>query len=884
MSRPSRSTATESIRLADYAPPAFLVDAVDLVFDLRPDTTRVKSRLMIRRNPAAFDRSVPLRLDGENLELVALALDGDALGTNRYRLDSDALVIADLPDECTIDIETSIRPSSNTELSGLYVSGGNFCTQCEAEGFRRITFFPDRPDVMARYTTTILADREQYPVLLSNGNPVDRGLSAEGRHWARWEDPHPKPSYLFALVAGRLTAFEDRFVTRSGRIVSLAIWVREEDLPRCKHAMESLKAAMEWDERVFGLEYDLEIFNIVAVADFNMGAMENKSLNIFNTRYVLAAQETATDSDFRGVERVIAHEYFHNWTGNRVTCRDWFQLSLKEGLTVFRDQEFMADRHGRGAMRIEDVHVLRATQFPEDDGPLAHPVQPDSYLEINNFYTATVYNKGAELVRMIRTLIGAEAFRRGMDLYFERHDNHAVTIGDFVGAMQDASDVDLGRFRHWYVQAGTPQIEIDDAYDPATGTLRLTVTQLTAPTPGQPDKQPLLIPLAIGLLGETGEELPARAPGEPAAFAGTRILTVSEARQSFEFTDLPSRPQVSPLRGFSAPVKLKAIPPERLKILALYETDSFARWDAVQRYALDVLLDLVRDRRRGDALTLDGGLVEIIGKIIADAPADPALAAEALSLPGETRIADKMDQVDVDAIHAAREFVRTGIGAALREALLETYRGLAETGLFSIESRAMGRRALRNACLFYLGAAADAFSIELATRQFESAGNMTDVLAALHVLNNHDGPERAAALDRFQARWRDDDLVLDKWFALQAVSSLPGTLDRVEELTLHPAFDLRNPNRARALVGAFTQGNPLHFHERSGRGYGFLARKVLELDAINPQIAARMVQPLGQWRRYDAQRQGLMRAALERIIDTSALSRNTFEMASKSLG
>jgi aminopeptidase N len=878
MSRPVRSASTpKTVRLAEYAPPAFLVDAVDLVIDLDEDGTTVRSRLTIRRNGPG-----PLRLDGEGLALVACALDGETLGPNRYQLDETGLTLPDLPDLCTLDIETRIHPESNTALSGLYKSGGNFCTQCEAEGFRRITFFPDRPDVMARYTTTIVADRQRYPVLLSNGDKVDGGEVADGRHWAQWVDPHPKPSYLFALVAGDLVALHDRFVTKSGRDVALAIWVRHHDLPKCRHAMDSLKASMAWDEQVFGLEYDLDTFNIVAVADFNMGAMENKGLNVFNARYVLAAPATATDADYQGIERVVAHEYFHNWTGNRVTCRDWFQLSLKEGLTVFRDQQFMCDRHGLGVKRIEDVRVLRGIQFPEDDGPLAHPVQPDSYIEINNFYTATVYNKGAELVRMIQTLIGRDAFRRGMDLYIGRHDNQAVTIEDFLAAMQDASGVDLTGFRLWYQQAGTPEIDVEEAYDKETASFRLSITQHTRPTPGQPVKAPLPIPIALGLLGPDGAEQSWRLPGEPTAIPGTRVVTVTEQRQTIFCEDVHERPVPSLFRGFSAPVKLRFTAVERLKFLARYETDLFARWDAGQRYALQLLSGLVGDIQAGTAPVLDPDLIEIVRSALHHD--DPAFAAEAMTLPGEQRIADEMPLVDVAAIHAARRFVRAGIGAALAPDLLATYQALDADGPYRVNPADMGRRALRNLCLSLLAAADTDDAVALAKAQFDAGNNMTDVLAALQVLNDCDRPERTAALAEFYQRWSGDDLVIDKWFTIQATASLAGAIDRVEALSHHPDFDLRNPNRVRALIGAFAQGNPLHFHDANGRGYAFLVDKILSVDRLNAQIAARLVQALGPWRRHEPGRRALMRTALERILAAPELSRNTFEMASKSLG
>jgi aminopeptidase N len=875
----------QPVRLADYQPPAYLIDTVDLVFELGTEDTRVKSRLRIRRNPGVAERGAALNLDGEALELVSLALDGEPLGANRYQLKPEGgLILADVPDAFTLDVETRIAPQSNTALSGLYVSGGNFCTQCEPEGFRRITYFIDRPDVMARYTTTITAEKARYPVLLANGNPVERGDVDARRHWAKWVDPHPKPSYLFALVAGDLVAVEDRFTTRSGKDVALAIWVRRGDEDKCAHAMASLKKAMRWDEEVFGLEYDLDVFNIVAVSDFNMGAMENKGLNIFNTRYVLAKPETATDADYENIESVIAHEYFHNWTGNRVTCRDWFQLSLKEGLTVFRDQEFSADQGSRAVRRIGDVRTLRAIQFPEDDGPLAHPVRPHSYIRIDNFYTPTVYNKGAELVRMIHTLLGRDGFRRGMDLYIRRHDNQAVTIEDFVAAMQDAGGVDLSQFKRWYEQAGRPEITIEDRWDKATKSYELSIAQKVPPTPGQAEKLPMLIPLAMGLLGPDGAELPTRLEEEAGSQEGTRVLPLAEARESFRFVDVPSPPVPSLLRGFSAPVKLKDVPLERLKFLAINDPEPFARWEAGQQVATCALLDRIEAYRSGaKAAPLDPDLVTALRCILADADRDPAFAAEALALPSETFLADQLAVVDVDAIHAARESARVELGRALSMELASAYVTLADAGPYRIEGAAIGRRALRNTCLSYLAAADVEKGAALAKAQFDTRANMTDVLAALTVLTDLDRPERPAALARFYAAWSRDELVIDKWFALQARSSLPGTPNRVRELTMHPAFERKNPNRVRALVGAFAQGNQIRFHDASGAGYVFLADEVITLDPINPTTAARLVQALGAWRRHDPARQALMQRQLERVLATPDLSKNTYEMVSKSL-
>jgi aminopeptidase N len=879
-------TAPQAVRLVDYKPPAFLIDSVDLAFDLGEEKTTVKTRLALRRNPASRETAAPLRLDGEELALVSVALDGEPVGANRYELADNALILRETPDAFTLDIETRIEPQNNTRLSGLYKSGGNFCTQCEAEGFRRITYFIDRPDIMARYTTTIVADKARYPVLLSNGNPAAKGESTDGRHWAKWVDPHPKPSYLFALVAGDLVAVEDSFTTRSGKRVPLAIWVRRGDEDKCGHAMASLKKAMKWDEERFGLEYDLGVFNIVAVSDFNMGAMENKGLNIFNTKYVLAKPETATDVDFQGIESVIAHEYFHNWTGDRVTCRDWFQLSLKEGLTVFRDQEFSADQGSRAVRRIADVRRLRALQFPEDAGPLAHPVQPDHYIQIDNFYTPTVYNKGAEVVRMIQTLVGRAGFRKGMDLYFARHDNHAVTIEDFVAAMADANSIDFGQFIRWYRQAGTPELEVEERYDANARTYELAVSQSTPPTPGQPTKEPLVIPMAMGLIGRDGSQLPTRLAGEARATSGTRVLVLSEARQSFRFVDVAAPPVPSLLRHFSAPAKLKNVPRERLEFLALHDADPFGRWEASQQAATQVLLEMVAAYRQNMPLARSAGMGSIVAAIAAaleTGDEDPAFAAELLTLPGEAFLADQLAVVDVEAVHAAREFARVEIGKALAVELAAAYERLADTGPYRIDGVAIGRRALRNVCLAYLAVGGAPRGVALAETQFDARRNMTDVLAALGVLVDLDLPACETALARFYDAWQHDDLVVDKWFALQALSSRDETLARVHELMRHPAFEIRNPNRVRALISTFTQGNQLRFHAASGAGYAFLADQVIALDALNPTMASRLLQPLGNWRRFDAQRQTLMQRELERVLALPKLSKNTYEIASKSL-
>ncbi len=852
-------------RLADYRPPAFLVDRVALSFELHATATRVRSRLSLRRNPEGDPG--PLRLDGAGQSVERIVIDDEALGENRYEVSPDALTIAEAPDAFTLEIDTTINPRGNTELSGLYLSNGGFFTQCEAEGFRRITYFPDRPDVMTRFEVTVTADVASCPVMLSNGNPGPVEVLGDGRHRVTWTDPHPKPCYLFALVAGDLVSVADSFITRSGRSVALGIWVRRGDEESCAHAMRSLKKAMAWDEEVFGLEYDLDVFNVAAVSDFNMGAMENKGLNVFNTKYVLARPETATDADYEGIESVIAHEYFHNWTGNRVTCRDWFQLSLKEGLTVYRDQEFSMDQGSRAVKRIADVRALRAAQFREDSGPLAHPVQPDRYIAIDNFYTATVYNKGAEVIRMMATIIGRANFRHGMDLYFQRHDNHAVTIEDFVRCMEDASGTDLSRFRLWYHQAGTPEVTVSDSYDPASRRYRLSLDQRTAPAPNAPDKQSQVIPMAMGLLGPDGREI-----------VSTRVLLLTEAAQDFEFDDIPAWPVPSLLRGFSAPVRLRGVASDQLRLLAAYDTDPFVRWDSAQQYAAGVLLDMARDL----VLDVAPGLIELMAATLDRADEDHAFAAEALALPSEAFLFDQMDIADVDAIHAARQAARIAIAAALRDRLRATYDRLSDEGPYRIDGAAIGRRALRNACLAYLGLNRDDDGIRLAKAQFDARANMTDVLAALSVLCATDCPERDAALAAFHAAWRGDALVLDKWFAIQATSPLPGTARAVKALSAHPDFELRNPNRVRALAGSFA-ANQVRFHEASGEGYRFLTDIIIQLDPMNPQVAARMSSPLGQWRRVDAARGALMQAELRRVLGTPGLSKNTQEMVARCL-
>jgi aminopeptidase N len=905
-----RDPAPTTIHLEDYAPPAFLIPTVDLDVDLHADFARVRAKLAIRRNPAATDPRAPLVLDGDELALESVALDGRTLAPADYTLGAEHLTIPDVPDAFTLETSVRIEPRKNTKLMGLYATKDGFFTQCEAEGFRRITFFIDRPDVMARYTTTIHADREKYPVLLSNGNPVGWGeepltpalspaggegaepltpaLSPAGgegekRHWVRWEDPFPKPSYLFAMVAAKLEKLEDAFATRSGRKATLQVWVEPGKLDQCGFAMAALKKAMRWDEEVFGLEVDLDCYMIVAVGDFNMGAMENKGLNIFNTKYVLARPDIATDNDFLNIDRVVAHEYFHNWTGNRVTCRDWFQLSLKEGLTVFRDQEFGADTYSRPVTRIQEVRGLRAAQFPEDAGPMAHPVRPQSYMEISNFYTATVYEKGAEVVRMIHTLIGARAFRRGMDVYFRRHDGQAVTCEEFVEAMAEASGADFGQFMRWYDQAGTPTLDVTADYDPAAKRYALTVRQSTSPTPGQPDKLPMHIPLAVGLIGPDGREIPLQLEGEAAPAGTDRVLSVKQPEERFAFVNVATRPVPSLLRRFSAPVILKfGYTEAELTHLMAHDEDAFNRWEAGQRLATGILLRGVEAHQAGREIEVPRAFAAAFARVLRDGPKDPAFAAEALSLPSETYLAEQLLVVDPDAIHAVRTHLRQRLAGELRGELAAAYRSLAVPGPYSPDAQSAGKRALRNLCLAYLMELEDAEARALCARQFDAADNMTDRMAALGALANSQAPEREPALERFYADWKHEPLVVDKWLAVQATSRLPDTLERVQRLTRHEAFDLRNPNKVYALIRGFC-ANHVRFHAADGAGYAFAADRIIELDSLNPQVAARIARAFDRWRKFDAGRQAHARAALERIRDAAGLSKDVAEVVSKAL-
>jgi len=860
----SSASKPATIYLKDYTPPAFLISDVQLTFELGEESTKVTSILEMQKN-TKNDKVVQLL--GEELDLKSISVDGKPLDPTDYTITKKDLSFVAPSDDFLVEIVTEIKPQENTALEGLYKSSGNFCTQCEAEGFRKITYFLDRPDVMASFTSTIIGDGDRYPVMLSNGNLDDSGALSDGRVFYRWVDPHPKPAYLFALVAGDLACVEDQFITQSGRKVALKIYVEKGNEDKCEHAMISLKKSMQWDEEKYGREYDLDIFMIVAVSDFNMGAMENKGLNIFNSKYVLASRETATDDDYDGIESVIAHEYFHNWTGNRITCRDWFQLTLKEGLTVFRDQQFSADMNSAAVNRIEDVQRLRAAQYPEDAGPLSHPIQPQSYVEINNFYTATVYEKGAEVIRMIHTLLGEENFRKGMDLYFDRHDGQAVTTEEFVAALEDGSGIDLKQFRNWYIQPGTPLISVSDEYDEETGTYTLHVSQDNPKAPVDADA--LHIPLTVGLLGKDGTDL----LGD-----GNRLLDLKEKKQSFEFKEISEKPVPSLFRGFSAPIKLRDNPADdAIDLLFKGDSDPFNRWEAGQRFATRVLLDQIAKSGSADAPnTPPADFIEAFSALVEDETLDPAYHAIAMLLPGETYIGQQMKIVDVDAIHQARKSIRKHIGLTFEErfnALYDANKGI----------DGKGERKLKNTALAYLCATEKESYLKLAATQYHASSTMTDRVAALSQLVVTTSEEREEALTDYYQRWEKDALVIDKWFMLQAMSSRAQAMEDVNALMEHEAFNILNPNRARSLIAAFASGNPLHFHAKTGTGYQFLADRILELNKTNPQIAARFVSPLGQWRRYDEDRQTLMKSQLQRILDAENLSNDVYEMVNKSL-
>ena len=879
-----RTEEARPVRLEDYRQPDWLVETVELDVSLDPAATRVRATLTLRPNGNGA-APAPLMLDGDALDLRALKVDGATLPPEQFVATADRLTIAQPPHRpFRLEIETVVDPSANTQLMGLYRSGLIYCTQCEAEGFRRITYFPDRPDVMAVYTTRIEADKADAPVLLANGNLIASGdVPGTSRHFAVWHDPFPKPSYLFALVGGKLACVEDRFRTMSGREVTLRIYVEAGKEARCVYAMDSLKRAMRWDETAFGREYDLDIFMIVAVSDFNMGAMENKGLNVFNDKYVLASPETATDSDFERIEAIIAHEYFHNWTGNRITCRDWFQLCLKEGLTVFRDQEFSADARSRAVERISDVRGLRAHQFVEDAGPLAHPVRPRLYHEINNFYTATVYEKGAEVVRMLKTLLGPEMFRQGMDLYFTRHDGEAATIEQFVQCFADVSRADLAQFMLWYSQAGTPEVVAAGSYDARAKTYRLDVAQTVPATPGQPSKEPMVIPFAIGLVGRDGRDLALKLSDGRAIERG--VLTLTKPAESFVFGDIGEPPVPSLNRGFSAPIKLIAdLSADELRFLAAHDADPFNRWQALQTLATRLLLDNVSSLRAAQPIRRDSGLLDALGATLDDGTLEPAFVALALTPPGESDLAREIGRdVDPDAIFAARFALQAEMGKHLAGSLFDHYRRLSESRPYTPDAAGAGRRALRNTCLSLLVATRRHDAISLAVRQYQAADNMTDRMAALSTLSLCDVPERAATLDDFYARYDGDPLIIDKWFTLQATIPEPGTLDRVKALTAHPAFSFTNPNRVRALIHAFALANQKEFNRADGAGYDFVVDTVLALDRKNPQLAARLLSALKSWRVLEPGRRAMAEKALQRVAAAPSRSPDVADIVQRAL-
>ncbi len=861
-------TTAKTIYLKDYTVPDYLISDVYLEFNLDATKTQVVSRLTLEKNPQSNNKNSALVLNGEKLELISVALNGQILTNADYELTPETLTLFNLPqnEPFLIEICNVINPKENTALEGLYLSNRMLCTQCEAEGFRKITYFIDRPDVMARFTVKLTADKNDYPVLLSNGNKQEAGYLENNRHFVIWQDPFAKPCYLFALVGGKLDCVEDKFITMSGRNIDLQIFVETHDVNKCSHAMESLKRAMRWDEKVYGREYDLDLYMIVAVGHFNMGAMENKGLNIFNTKYVLARPDTATDFDYEHIEGVIAHEYFHNWSGNRVTCRDWFQLSLKEGFTVFRDQQFTSDMTSHAVKRIDDVIQLRTRQFAEDASPLAHSIRPDSYIEINNFYTLTVYEKGAEIVRMLHTLLGVENFRKGTDLYFSRHDGQAATCEDFVKALEDANQVDLSQFRRWYSQVGTPTIKVEENYDTETKTFSFTLSQHYSN-----QSQPLLIPVRLLLLNsQTGENL-----------TSEMLFQFNQMQWTFTFENLDLKPVISILRDFSAPVKLEMKRDlEELAFLSRHDSDSFNRWEAGQQLANQLILKLIDDIQHQRALVLNPILLDTFEAILNQPPQDLSYFALLLSLPSETYLAEQMAIIDVDAIYLAREFVLNTLANRFQDKFLTLYQQHHQTHS-DLSATSIGKRRIKNLCLAYLSRLPNYQRIAL--NQFEQSQTMTDKISALTVMVNFEHLAKEECLEKFYVQWKNEALVIDKWFTIQATSSADKMFESVQHLLNHHAFDIKNPNRVRSLIGAFSQSNPRHFHASNGQGYQFLADKIIELNVLNPQVASRMTSALTSWRRYDENRQMLMKTELERILKTNGISNDVYEMISKSL-
>ncbi len=900
---PDVKSTPEAIQLASYQVPAYLITTTDLVFELYGSHTDVTATLVMYKNTESTVSDSVLRLVGADFVLQSLCIDGTLLTSERYQIEGEVLQISGVPETFTLEIKTRLKPQENTSLEGLYLSKGMYCTQCEAEGFRKITYYLDRPDVMSLFTTTVVADKAQYPILLSNGNPMERGDELRGddeqgdgpaRHWVKWVDPFKKPCYLFALVAGDLSVLKDTFVTMSGRKIDLQIFVEPHDLDKCDHAMDSLKRSMKWDEDVYGREYDLDIYMIVAVSHFNMGAMENKGLNIFNTSCVLAHPATTTDAGFQRVEAVIAHEYFHNWSGNRVTCRDWFQLSLKEGFTVFRDQEFSADMGSRAVKRVDDVNLLRTVQFAEDAGPMAHPIRPESYIEINNFYTVTIYEKGAEVVRMLHTLLGADGFRRGSDLYFERHDGKAVTCDDFVVAMEDANNADLTHFREWYRQAGTPIVGVSGRYDEANSTYTLTLTQQTPDSPGQKNKQQLQIPVGFGLLDAKGNDLPLRLEGGAQSQDGecsSLVLSLTEKEQSFCFNNITSCPTPSVLRGFSAPVKLEHQQSnEELAFLMSNDSDGFNRWSAGQKLAVNTMQAMIESSRGDVPLVGSEVLKHAYGSLLDEVMTggiDKAMITSMLSLPSEAYIAEISTQADPCAIHRIRAFLRKDLAEYLLPRLMEVYQSIPLESEYVFSAESIAKRGLRNACLSYLMmlgestgeyVAVDALCFD----QYQDAANMSDQAAAFHAIVHSGSSHREGVIDRFYSQWKDEALVVDQWFMVQASAPQSAGLGRVEMLMTHEAFELTNPNKVRALIGGFCNGNLVNFHNKDGSGYQFLADCIIQLNSLNPQIAARLSGIMSRWKKYHPDYATLMQKELERIL-LAPLSPDVYEVVSKSL-
>jgi aminopeptidase N len=877
----------ETTYLKDYQSPLFIIDTIDLTIDISEDVTNVQSKLKVRKNPEKKSSSNDFILNGENVELVSIIRDDSKLEEDSYKIENETLIVLNNPEAFSLEISCKIKPQENTSLEGLYKADGIFLTQCEAEGFRRITYFPDRPDVMSRYQCTIQADKKNYPVLLSNGDLIKSGDMDQGRHYATWVDPFPKPSYLFAMVAGDLACREDYYTTKSGRKVLLQIFVEHENIDGCDHALRSLQKSMKWDEDKFGLEYDLDTYMIVATNSFNAGAMENKGLNIFNAKYVLAKPETASDSDFRNVEGVIAHEYFHNWTGNRVTLNNWFQLSLKEGLTVFRDQEFSSDAGSRAVQRINFVQSLKAFQFPEDAGPMAHPVRPESYIEMDNFYTTTVYEKGAEIVRMIYTLLGKENFRKGMDLYFKRFDGQAVTVEDFVKAMEDAAEIDLSRFRYWYAQAGTPEVTVERSYDHANQTYSLTFSQQIPDTPGQTNKKPMPIPINMALYSQNGQEMLLDLKGSNSkSVTKEKVIYFSDSKETFTFTHIAEEPVPSLLRGFSAPVNLNIdYSIDEIIFLMANDNDSYNRWSITRKLLSDTVLSLVEDIQQNRKLNIDHRIITAFQKTLRNPNIDKELIALALTIPSESELGSLIVKIDVDAIHIAREFLLDTIANQLIDDFKTTFETNQENGPYQIDQDSIAKRRIKNLALAYLSQvkSTDQKSNNFVFEVFQSANNMTDELAALSVLVNLDDDWGQKAISMFYHKWQDDALVMDKWFAVQAGSKLPGTLEKVRKLIDHPKFSLTNPNKVRALISTFCAMNPWNFHRKDGKGYAFLSEFVIKLDKINPSIAARGASYFNQWKKYDPTRKAMMKEQLNRILETKDLTKGTFEIVTRAL-